>query len=412
MAFAAGRRRPFFLLVCAQFLSSLADNALLIIAIALLLHRHAPAWMTPALRVVFYFCYLLLAPLAGAVADRYRKSRVLFATGLVKLAGCGLLLAQVHPLIAYALVGFGAAAYLPAKYGSLPELLASDDLVVGNAWIEVSSVLAILLGIALGSALVSGATSATPAQADTLAQNALRYLAILYALAAACALSVRSALPAHQPERARAAPLRRFVQGHVLLWRDPQAAQSLAVTSLFWAVAAVLQFLVLHWSQQKFGLSLAQGALLQLPVALGMVAGALIAARWIALNQIRSVLPVGVALGVLVVLMAITTKVLTAVVLLATVGLLGGVLLVPMNALFQHRGHALLSAGESIAVQNFSEHLAAVVLLGCYGAMEYLRMPLEASMIGSGALVIIVMGVVTQTQGRRPTLSAPRLTGH
>ena len=393
------------MLVSTQFLSSLADNALLIIAVALLLQRHAPAWMTPGLRILFYLCYLLLAPVAGLLADRYRKSRVLFATGLVKMAGCGLLIAHIHPLIAYALVGFGAAAYVPAKYGSLPELLAPDDLVTGNAWIEVTSVLSILLGVALGSWLLSGGGFVADDVPDLRTQIGLHYLAIVYALAAACALLIRSPCPLHDATQLVTAPVRRFMQAQALLWRDLQAAQSLAVTSLFWGVAAVLQFLVLRWSQDRFALSLAQGALLQLPVALGMIGGALVAARWIALNRINALLPVGIAMGVLLILIAATAQIWLAIILLTTVGILGGMLLVPMNALLQNRGQTLLSAGQSIAVQNFSEHLAAVGLLAAYGVMEYLAEPLQASIVGTGAIVIITMGLLAMTAHTGPKSS-------
>ena len=258
MRLAARSRRALASVVAAQFLSSLADNALLIVAIDLLMQRHAPGWMTPALRLFFYLSYVLLAAFAGAAADAAPKGRVLMATNLVKLCGCGLLLWHVQPLLAYTLVGLGAAAYSPAKYGILPELLPQDALVGANGWVEATTVLSILFGVALGSTLVGS-------------KQALMAIGAVYLLAAACTLAIP-----HSPARNRAALahpgvlLRDFSHSLALLWRDPDARISLAVTSLFWAASATLQFLVLRFAAERLGLTLSQGALLQIAVALGM----------------------------------------------------------------------------------------------------------------------------------------------
>ncbi len=391
MSINAGRRASFFFLVTTQFLSSLGDNALLIVAIALLTERGASSWMAPALRIVFYVAYLLLAPFAGALADRYRKNRVLFATGLVKLFGCGLLVVQVHPLLAYTLIGLGAAAYMPAKYGSLPELLTGDELVAGNAWIEVTNVISVLLGVALGSWLLSRNGVDTLGFVTSPTRFALCGLAVIYALAAAFALRIGSPSAPQSNSGWRSRPLVRFCNAQRLLWHDREGSLSLAVTSLFWAIAAVLQFLVMRWSQSHFNLSLAQASLLQLPVALGMVGGALVAARLIRLHEVARLLPIGVAMGFVVVLVAFVDQLWLAVLLLGIVGAMGGTLLVPMNAMFQHRGQKILSTGESVAVQNFNEHFAAVVLLCGFAFMEYCAVPLQVTIVGMGGLVVATM---------------------
>jgi len=366
--------------VAAQFFSSLADNALLIVAIGLLAQRHAPGWMTPALRLFFYLSYVLLAAFAGAVADAAPKGRVLMATNLVKLGGCALLLWHVQPLVAYALVGLGAAAYSPAKYGILPELLPEEELVKANGWVEASTVVSILFGVALGSALVDR-------------DLGLHAIGAVYLLAAACTLAIPYS-PARD-RKALAHPgrlLRDFRRSLGLLWQDADARISLAVTSLFWAASATLQFLVLRWAAERLGLTLAQGALLQIAVAIGMVAGAMGAARWFPLERARRALPLGVVLGAAVMAMTLVTGPAVAVAMLVLVGALAGLLLVPMNALLQSRGLLRMHPGQSIAVQNANESLASLVMLGVYGGLLYLDAPLLPTLAGFGAFLVLAMG--------------------
>ncbi|MEN9560050.1 MAG: hypothetical protein RLZZ502_1261, partial [Pseudomonadota bacterium] len=100
--------------MAAQFFSSLADNALLIAAIALLRQLHEPAWMTPLLKSSFVLSYVVLACYVGAFADSLPKGKVMLITNAIKIAGCALMFLNVHPLLAYAVVGLGAAAYSPA----------------------------------------------------------------------------------------------------------------------------------------------------------------------------------------------------------------------------------------------------------------------------------------------------------
>ncbi|QRY34876.1 MULTISPECIES: lysophospholipid transporter LplT [unclassified Variovorax] len=383
MRLAARPRRALASVVGAQFLSSLADNALLIVAIDLLMQQHAPGWMTPALRVFFYVSYVLLAAFAGAVADAAPKDRVLMATNLVKLGGCGLLLWHVQPLVAYALVGLGAAAYSPAKYGILPELLPQDALVGANGWIEATTVLSILFGVALGSSLVGSS-------------QALVAIGAVYLLAAACTLAIP-----HNPARDRAALahpgllLRDFRHSLGLLWRDPDARISLAVTSLFWAASATLQFMVLRFAAERLGLKLSQGALLQIAVAIGMALGALGASRWFPLPRARRALPLGVVLGATVLLMTLVTQPIVAAVLLVAIGALAGLLLVPMNALLQSRGLLRMNPGQSIAVQNFNESLASLAMLGVYGALLYFDAPLLPTLAGFGGFLVLAMAGIT-----------------
>jgi LPLT family lysophospholipid transporter-like MFS transporter len=385
----ARSRRALRAVVSAQFFSSLGDNALLIVAVGLLMQRHAPGWMTPALRLFFYFSYVLLAAFAGAVADAVPKGRVLMASNLVKLGGCALLVWHVQPLVAYALVGLGAAAYSPAKYGILPELLPQDELVRANGWVEAATVVSILFGVALGGALVDKG-------------HALPAIGAVYLLAALCTLAIP-----HSPARDRKALahpgelLRDFRRSLGLLWADADARISLAVTSLFWAASATLQFLVLRWGAEQLGLTLAQGALLQIAVAVGMVMGAVGAARWFPLERAKRALPLGMALGAMVMAMTLVTHTAVAAAMLVGVGALAGLLLVPMNALLQSRGLLRMHPGQSIAVQNANESTASLAMLAAYGALVWLDAPLLATLAGFGGFLVLAMGAIFWWSRRR-----------
>ena len=397
----ARRRKAFWAVIAAHFFSALADNALLIAAIGLLLERHAAAWTIPALRVFFYLSYIFLAVFVGAIADALPKGRVILATNLFKLAGCGLLLAQIHPLLAYALVGLGAAAYSPAKYGILPELLSPAELVAANAWMEISTVIAILLGVALGSLLMEQGTHIVQ-WAGRPALNATLLVGIVYIAAVLCAAVIPSiaSSPASRASELRH-PLRLFgdfKNATSTLWHDHDSQISLAVTSLFWAAAAVLQFIVLRWAESVLQLALSKAALLQVAVAVGMVAGALGAARWVPLRSVLKVLPLGLLMGTLVLLMLLVTQVWTAVLLLAAIGAMAGLLLVPMNALLQQRGQLLMHPGQSIAVQNFHETLASLVLLAAYGLLIHAGVSILHCIAGFGLFVSMAVGLIMLKQ--------------
>lgn len=384
--------------VAAQFFNSLADNALLIAAIGLLLERQAAAWMTPALRLFFYLSYVLLAPFAGALADAWPKGRVMLVANLIKLGGCLLLLTHIHPLIAYALIGCGAAAYSPAKYGILPELVPAERLVVANAWIEISTVASILLGVMLGSYLLDAGRN-VPHWVQSDAANAAALLAMLYAVAVLCIAMIPANAASNPHALTRPASLLRdFYDSFLTLWRDPAGQISLAVTSLFWSAAAALQFIVLRWAMETLQLTLAQAGLLQGAVALGMVAGAMLAARSIPVQRALHVLPLGCAMGVILLLMPWISNVSMAALLLGLTGLLAGVFLVPMNALLQQRGQALMHTGQSVSIQNFNENLASLSVLGVYGALLGTHASITSIIVGLGLAVSIAMLAIVGRQ--------------
>ncbi len=397
-------KRGFYTIMVAQFFSSLADNALLIAAIALLIEMHAPDWMKPLLKLFFTISYVALAPFVGAFADALPKGRVMLVTNAIKIVGCLLMFAAVHPLLAYAIVGFGAAAYSPAKYGILTELLPPEQLVAANGWIEGTTVGSIILGTVVGGALISPTISAAllaldipyfETGIDTPAEAAIIVIAAFYAIAALVNLRIPDTgarYPAQQRNVLRL--IREFGHCCVVLWRDRLGQVSLAVTTLFWGAGATLQFIVLDWAKHTLGLPLNRAAILQGIVAVGIALGAIIAARWIPLRHSLRVLPVGAAMGLIVPLMTLVGTEAGAFPLLVLVGALAGFFVVPMNALLQHRGHVLLSAGHSIAVQNFNENLNILLMLGLYTLLLRMDMSVNTVIVIFGAFVALAMVAV------------------
>ena len=395
------RRGDLARVVAGQFLGSLADSALLIAAIWLLMTRHAAAWTVPALRIGFYASFVVMGPFAGALADAFPKRTILVATNLAKAGGCALLASGLHPLAAYALVGLGTAAHSPAKYGILSELMDSGGLVAANAWIEVATVLSMLLGVVLGSVLVAAHSPLFPAGPPTALQI-VAAPAALYLVAAACC-AVVAARPAsdplalHEPRNL----VRQFARANAKLWRDGDARTSLAVTSLFWAAAAALQFIVLRWAMEVLHLDLSGANLLQGAVAVGMVIGAAAAGRWLHAGDGLRTLPLALALGAGLVAMAAVTAVPVAAALLLSIGIAAGLLVVPMNAVLQQRGKDLLHPGQSISVQGFAENALSIVMLAGYGLLLLLDVPVVACVGALGVLVAMAMLLVMARRSPR-----------
>ena len=410
----AGLPRGFHRLIGAQFVAALADNALLIVAIALLQRQGLPGWWAPLLKLSSTLSYVGLAPWVGLLADAMPKARLMAWTNALKALAVMGLLAGLNPLLCFVVLGVGAAAYVPAKYGLVTELVGPQRLVRANSWIEVSVVCAVLLGTVLGGLLVSdawlprlaaalmplaGLPGSTPLAVETLA------LAAVLALYAASGL-LTSGLPdsgARYPQRTGSPrrQVRQFMQANRQLWRDALGGLSLSVTTLFWGVGATLQFAVLRWAVDVLALPLSQAAVMQAAVAVGVVGGAALAGRLFSLARAHDALPLGVLLGLLVAVAAQAGSVATALPLLVAIGAVGGLLVVPMNALLQHRGHTLLSAGQSIAVQNFNENLSILVMLAAYAGLLALEVPTAALMAGLGVAVAALMSLLVWRCRRR-----------
>ncbi|MCC7040165.1 MAG: lysophospholipid transporter LplT [Burkholderiales bacterium] len=394
----------FYIIMAAQFFSSLADNALLIAAIALLQDSNSPAWMVPALKQSFVVSYVLLAPWVGAFADSMPKGRVMLITNAIKVVGCLFMLFTVHPLAAYAVVGFGAAAYSPAKYGILTELLPAKQLVAANGWIEGTTVASIVLGVLLGGALISTKVSAVLLGFDaplietginTAPDAAIAVIAVIYVVAAIFNWYIPDTGVDHrQPSRNPIFLIREFSHCVMLLWRDRLGQVSLATTTLFWGAGATLQFIVLAWAQKALDFDLSQASIMQGVVAVGIAVGAILAARFVSLRQSVQVLPIGVAMGLVVITMVFARSVPVAAVLMILIGACAGFFVVPMNALLQHRGHVLMGAGHSIAVQNFNENLGILVMLGLYAYLTYTGASVNRAIVLFGLFMSAAMLLV------------------
>jgi MFS family permease len=369
----------FYIIMAAQFFSSLADNALLVAAIALLMQLSSPDWLPPYLKFCFVISYVVLAPYVGAFADRLPKGQVMFISNLVKIGGCLLMLAGIDPLIAYSFVGLGAAAYSPAKYGILTEYLPHSRLVAANGWIEGLTVGSIILGTVLGGILiaprVSGALLSIDVPAldsgiDTPAEVAIVVITAFYVVAAAFNLYIPATGVAMKPLPSNPwATLKDFSGCCVRLWRDKLGQISLGVTTLFWGAGATLQFIVIAWADASLDYNLSQASILQGVVAAGIAAGAVIASIRVSLDRAVSVIPLGAAMGLIVMGMIFVREVWLAVPLLVLIGALAGFFVVPMNALLQHRGHHLMGAGRSIAVQNFNENASILLMIWGYSSL-------------------------------------------
>jgi MFS family permease len=396
--------KGFYIIMGAQFFSSLADNALLVAAIALLMQADAPSWLTPYLKFFFVASYVVLAPYVGAFADRLPKGQVMFLANSVKIVGCVLMLWGVDPLAAYAVVGLGAAAYSPAKYGILTEYLPHRQLVVANGWIEGLTVASIILGTMLGGILLHANVSGvllhldfpfidTPI--DTPAEAAIALIVVVYAVAALFNLEVPRTgvtlkhLPADPFET-----LRDFARCVSHLWKDRLGQISLAVTTLFWGAGATLQFIVIEWARSALGFDLSKAAILQGVSAVGIAIGAVLASAWVSLDRSVRVIPLGIAMGLVVIVMNFVTQVWMAVGVMIVIGAMAGFFVVPMNALLQHRGHHLVGAGRSIAVQNFNENTSILIMIALYSLLLNVGHSIYVVITVFGLFVACTMGLV------------------
>ena len=369
----------FYIIMAAQFFSALADNALLIAAIAALREMNAPSAYEPLLKTFFTVSYVVLAAFVGAFADSMPKWRVMFISNAIKIVGCAMMFFMVHPLLAYAVVGLGAAAYSPAKYGILTEYLPHRLLVVANGWIEGLTVVAIILGVVIGGMLITPSVAQSllafdfpllDTGIDTAGEMAIAIVGIFYLIAAIFNLYVPDTGVDHKPLKKNPLYLvHEFNHCLALLWRDKLGQISLAVTTLFWGAGATLQFIVIKWSEVALGFDLSKSSMLQGVVAVGVAIGAVAAAKFITLRKSVRVIPLGIAMGLIVLIMNFVHHVWLAIPLLIFIGALSGFFVVPMNALLQHRGHILMGAGHSIAVQNFNENLSILVMTGLYYVM-------------------------------------------
>ena len=349
--------RGMMAVLTAQFLSALADNALLFGALALVRLDRYPSWSEPLLQEFFVGTYILMAPFVGPFADALPKGRVMLVSNGLKLFGALGMWLGLNPFVAYGLVGAGAAAYSPAKYGILSELVPPQSLVKANGLLESSTIAAILAGTIAGGAL-----------ADWNVPAGIAIVTLCYALAAGANLLIPRLRPAHPLSQVSLAGiLRDFGAAIRALVRNPDTSFSMAGTSLFWGTGSTLRFVLVAWVPIALGITTNRmPAYLNGVMALGIVVGAALAARFITLERADRVLPAGVLIGALVCVLASVTQLPAAFAVMALTGACGGYFIVPLNALLQERGRESVGAGHAIAVQNLVENSAMLVMVGLY----------------------------------------------
>ena len=405
-------KRGFYTILSAQFFSSLADNALFVTAVELLRANGAPEWQRAALVPMFALFYVVLAPFVGAFADAMPKGKVMLISNAIKVVGCLMMLFGHPPLIAYAVIGLGAAAYSPAKYGILTELLPASQLVKANGWIEGLTITSIILGVLVGGQLVGPTISHhllnfdfpyLDTGVDTPAEAAIAVLILIYAVAAWFNLHIPLTGVTMRPLREDP---NKSLLGNLMgllpdfwicskrLWSDKLGQISLSTTTLFWGASGNLRYIVLAWGAAALGYSTTQASALVGVVAIGTAVGAVLASMRMRLDNATRVIPMGVLMGVLVVSMIYIDNLWVAVPFLILLGGLGGFLVVPMNALLQHRGHNLMGAGRSIAVQNFNEQLAILAMGGFYSLSTKMGLSAFGAITVFGLLVAGTMVLI------------------
>ncbi|EAB9925187.1 lysophospholipid transporter LplT [Salmonella enterica subsp. enterica serovar Legon] len=378
--------------IVAQFLSAFGDNALLFATLALLKAQFYPDWSQPVLQMVFVGAYILFAPFVGQIADSFAKGRVMMVANGLKLAGAAGICLGINPFVGYTLVGIGAAAYSPAKYGILGELTTGDKLVKANGLMEASTIAAILLGSVAGGVL-----------ADWHVIAALVACALAYAGAVAANLFIPKLVAARPGQSWRlSAMTRSFFSACVVLWRNGETRFSLVGTGLFWGAGVTLRFLLVLWVPVALGITdNATPTYLNAMVAVGIVVGAGAAAKLVTLETVSRCMPAGILIGVVVAIFSLQHALLPAYALLLLIGMLGGFFVVPLNALLQERGKKSVGAGNAIAVQNLGENSAMLLMLGLYSLAVLAGVPAVAIGIGFGVLFALAIAALWIWQRRQ-----------
>lgn len=370
-------------LLIAQFLSAFADNAILFAVIALVMQTaQPPSWYIPAMQSVFLVAFVLLAPWVGAYADNHAKSRVLIIANLIKAAGAGLLLIKVEPLIAYCIVGVGAALYSPAKYGILPELAGHNGLVKANSWIEGSTILAILTGMVVGAKV-----------ADYSINLALIGTVVLFLISAATTLFLPKNVSKSPVAGSKIVLFFQEVSSFLSL---PRSRFAVLGASLFWAAAASVRVIIIAWAPMVLMTHNASDiANLTLFLALGIIAGSAVVPRIIPLEHLRRARIPAYLMGLLIMALGFTDAVWPARLVLFLMGTAGGMFIVPINAALQELGQQSIGSGGAVAMQNFFQNAAMLLAVGTYTLAASQQVgPIVALLTLGGLLVAATFFVV------------------
>lgn len=374
--------RAVYVLLLAQFLTAFADNAILFTAFAMIGQAGGHGdWYRSALQAAFLLAAVLCAPWVGRIADQHAKGPVLSWGNALKLAGALLLLAGVDPLLAYAVVGMGAALYGPAKYGILPDLVAQERLVLANGLVEGSTIVAIVLGAVIGARV-----------ADHSIHAALALVAAAYLISLVATLFMP--VTAGKPRDPRPA-IPQFVAMMRGFFTTSRARFAMLGASIFWAAAVVLRVMMVAWAPAVL---MTQGtaeiANLTVFIAIGIALGALAVPRLVPMEKLRRARLAAYLMGFGIVVLGITSDPLWAKLVMLGIGLAGGIFVVPINAALQDIGHRSIGAGGAVAIQNFFENLAMLVGTGLYSLALTRHVDPVVAVLSLGGLVVIATTVV------------------
>lgn len=375
---------PMWAVLTAQFFSALADNAILIAAIAIVKSQGLPN-LIPLLQESFIAPFILLAPFVGQISDGFPKGRVMLFGNSLKLAGAIAMLSGINPISAYALIGIGAAVYSPAKYGILSQMFASASLVRANGMMEGSTIVAILLGVVLGGWLAD--QSLDGAFTGVMAAYTLALLANLFIPR----LPVEKAFVDFNPWSL----IKQFFTSLSILFKNPDSRFSLLGTAVFWGSGTTLRLMLFAWVPAALLITDNQTpANLMGAVSIGIVLGAVGAGLWVSLANVNRALIGGLLLGPAVLALALAHDLYFAVAVMIIIGLCGGFFVVPLNALLQERGHETIGAGNALAVQNFIENLAMLGFVGGYSLAISMGVSISTSVTGFGLILLMVISVL------------------
>jgi LPLT family lysophospholipid transporter-like MFS transporter len=370
-------------LLIAQFLSAFADNAILFTVIAMVMQSaQLASWYVPALQSAFLVAFVLLAPWVGGFADHYPKARVLIIGNLIKAAGAVLLLCNVEPLIAYCLVGVGAAIYSPAKYGILPELAGHEFLVKANSWIEGSTILAILLGMMIGAKV-----------ADYSIAWALSGTIVIFLISALTTLFLPAGITR---KTAHGSKLLIFWREINLFFSTPRSRFAILGGSLFWAAAATLRVIIVAWAPLiLLSKNASEIAELTFFIAIGIIAGSALVPGLIPLEHLRRARIPAYLMALFIFGLSLADSIWPARLALFFTGAMGGMFIVPVNAALQELGQQSIGSGSAVALQGFFQNLTMLAAVGGYTYAASQNVDPVLAMLSLGMLVFLATFLVS-----------------
>ncbi len=375
-----------------QFLSALADNALIFAALAVVHRQSYPAWAGPLLQEFFIVTYVLLAPFVGTFADAQPKGSAMRWANAVKLVGALAMCFQMNPFFSYAIVGAGAAAYSPAKYGILAELVPPSLLVKANSWLESATIASILLGAVVGGALT-----------DWSIDGSLVMVTACYGAATLATLLIPRLKPVTpHADFAFAESIRKFGGQTASFLKVAELRAALIGTGIFWGAGAALRFLLIAWVPAVLEIqgTSVPGYLTGM-VAAGIAVGAVLAGRFVDLKHAQRAILAGILLGVGVSMLPLVKTLAAAFALMAFVGACSGFLVVPLDALLQQRGAERGGVGSAIAIQNLFENLCMLLLMSAYTGLTYAGTSTNVIALAFGMLIAGSMALLAFTRLKR-----------